>query len=200
MSPALTEKLSPVAEPDPEPFAIVAAVLFVLCATSCTKNCGIVVQPAGAESAITLMVVAAALVLIAEGAAVAVFRATRDRDHNDPPPAGRHHFFSSAAVVGNVLARLPVRLADLADTGSEDPERSRALLDVPADFRPLLVSARVGGSRQESEQLVSERRPGERARCSCFPTTPLLNERWRSGERLCHDGKKGEGRRERFAP
>jgi len=62
---------------------------------------------------ITLMVVAAALVLIAEGAAVAVFRATRDRDHNDPPPAGRHRFFSSAAVVGNVLFLVIVLLSGL---------------------------------------------------------------------------------------
>src|SRR5205085_8214689 len=43
---------------------MVAAVLFVLWATSCTKNCGIVVQPAGAESAITLMVVTFSGVLL----------------------------------------------------------------------------------------------------------------------------------------
>src|SRR5437868_4593155 len=64
VSPAFTEKLRPVAEPEPEPLATVAAVLLLFSATSCTKNCGIVVQPAGAESAITLMVVTFSGVLL----------------------------------------------------------------------------------------------------------------------------------------
>src|SRR5947209_19471800 len=57
VSPAFAEKLSPVADPEPEPFATTADVLFVLWATSRTKNCGAVVQLAGADNAITLIVV-----------------------------------------------------------------------------------------------------------------------------------------------
>jgi hypothetical protein len=52
---------------------------------------------------LTLMGVAAALVLLAEAAAIAVFRSTRGHSHDDPPPAGRHRFFASAAVAANVL-------------------------------------------------------------------------------------------------
>lgn len=62
---------------------------------------------------IVLMVVAAALALLAEAAAIAVFRATRGHDHSDPPPAGRHHFFSSAAVIGNLLFLVIIVLSGL---------------------------------------------------------------------------------------
>jgi hypothetical protein len=45
----------------------------------------------------------AVVVLVAEAAAVAVFRATRNVAEQDPPPQGRLHFFAIGAMVGNLV-------------------------------------------------------------------------------------------------
>jgi hypothetical protein len=52
---------------------------------------------------IVLAALVGAVVLLAEAAALVVFRATRDVDGNAPGPEGRLHFFAEAALVGNVL-------------------------------------------------------------------------------------------------
>jgi hypothetical protein len=64
-----------------------------------TAGCG----PAGGDMKATQIVLAASaalLILVAEAAAFAVFRATSPEA---PPPSGRMHFFAQAALLGNVL-------------------------------------------------------------------------------------------------
>ena len=51
----------------------------------------------------TMMGIAAALVLLAEAAAVSVVLQTRERSYEDSPPIGRVRFFAIAAVVANLL-------------------------------------------------------------------------------------------------
>ena len=63
---------------------------------------------------IVFMGVGAAMVLVAEGAAISVFLETREAGHDGPPPDGRRHFFASAAVVGNVLFFAIVVLSGVA--------------------------------------------------------------------------------------
>jgi hypothetical protein len=52
---------------------------------------------------LALLGCAAALVVLAEMAAAAVFLRTRGVRHDDDPPAGRMHFFAVAALVANIL-------------------------------------------------------------------------------------------------
>jgi hypothetical protein len=63
---------------------------------------------------IVLMAAAAAVVVLAELAALTVYLETRGIDHEGPPPDGRRHFFASAAVIGNVLFLGAVVLAGAA--------------------------------------------------------------------------------------
>jgi hypothetical protein len=62
---------------------------------------------------IALMAVGVPLAVLAEVAAVAVFRETRTLDHNDPPPWGRRHFFVVAAILGNVLFLVAILLSGI---------------------------------------------------------------------------------------
>jgi hypothetical protein len=52
---------------------------------------------------IAAMVAAAVVVLLAEGAAIALAVATWELEEDGPPPGSRRHFFALAAVLGNVL-------------------------------------------------------------------------------------------------
>ena len=63
---------------------------------------------------IVLTVVAAAVVCVAQAAAVAVFRATRTVDEEDPPPDGRLHFSSIAAMLGNTVFLGAILLTGIA--------------------------------------------------------------------------------------
>ena len=63
---------------------------------------------------IVLMVVGGVLAVIAEAAAVTVFLATRDVEHDDAPPVGRRHFFASAAVLGNLLFITAILISGIA--------------------------------------------------------------------------------------
>jgi hypothetical protein len=60
-----------------------------------------------------LIVLAAVFALLGEAAAIAVFLATRELEHDDPPPEGRRHFFASAAVIGNVLFLMLILLTGI---------------------------------------------------------------------------------------
>jgi len=62
---------------------------------------------------ILLIAVAGTLALLGEAAAIAVFLATRELEHDDPPPGGRRHFFASAAVVGNLLFLMIILLSGI---------------------------------------------------------------------------------------
>jgi hypothetical protein len=64
---------------------------------------------------IALTAVACTLILSAEAAALAVFRATRDVGEQDPPPHGRLHFFASAALVSNVIFFMIILLSGVAN-------------------------------------------------------------------------------------
>ncbi len=55
-----------------------------------------------------------AVVLAAEAAAVAVFRATRNVSEQDPPPQGRLHFFAIGAMVGNLVFLVIILLSGIA--------------------------------------------------------------------------------------
>jgi ABC-type uncharacterized transport system permease subunit len=44
-----------------------------------------------------------AIVLVAETAALLVFRETRGTEEQDPPPEGRLHFFATAALAANFI-------------------------------------------------------------------------------------------------
>lgn len=63
---------------------------------------------------ISLAAVAGVLVVAAEGAAIAVFRATRGVDEEDPPPDGRLHFFATAAMVANLVFLMIIVLVAVA--------------------------------------------------------------------------------------
>ncbi|HST13329.1 MAG TPA: hypothetical protein VLJ44_00595 [Gaiellaceae bacterium] len=52
-------------------------------------------------------------VLLAQGAAITVYRATNGVDHDAPGPEGRLRFFAVAALVGNVLFFMLVGLDGL---------------------------------------------------------------------------------------
>jgi hypothetical protein len=52
---------------------------------------------------ILLMAIGAAVAVSGEAAALSVFLALRDVEHDGPPPLGRRHFFAAGAAVGNVL-------------------------------------------------------------------------------------------------
>ena len=54
------------------------------------------------------------VVLAAEAAAVAVFRATRNVREQDPPPHGRLHFFAIGAMVGNLVFLVIILLSGIA--------------------------------------------------------------------------------------
>ena len=80
-----------------------------------------VCNPAGRRWGIPHDTVEAALlgfgavaVLAAEAAAVAVFRATRNVEEQDPPPHGRLHFFAIGAMVGNILFLAIILLSGIA--------------------------------------------------------------------------------------
>jgi heme/copper-type cytochrome/quinol oxidase subunit 2 len=62
---------------------------------------------------IGLMAVGIVVALLSEVAAIAVFRKTRNLEHDDPPPWGRRNFFAAAAIVGNVLFILAILLGGL---------------------------------------------------------------------------------------
>jgi hypothetical protein len=61
-----------------------------------------------------LLAFGGAIVLAAEAAAVAVFRATRNVAEQDPPPQGRLHFFSIGAMVGNLVFLVIILLSWIA--------------------------------------------------------------------------------------
>jgi hypothetical protein len=52
---------------------------------------------------IVLTAAAGAVAVAAEGAALLLFRATRDLDERSPPPAGRIHFIAAGSMVVGVL-------------------------------------------------------------------------------------------------
>ena len=62
---------------------------------------------------IVLMVVGAAVALSGEAAALSVFLALREVEHDGPPPLGRRHFFAAGAVVGNVLFLMIILLSGI---------------------------------------------------------------------------------------
>lgn len=62
---------------------------------------------------IVFMAVAATLTLLAEAAAIAVFRETRSLEHDDPPPDGRRHFFAAGAMAGNLLFLMIILLTGI---------------------------------------------------------------------------------------
>jgi hypothetical protein len=95
--------------------ALVWAAQFVLAFGVTVARCG-----AGGDFGlpldtweILLIVVAGTLALLGEGAAIAVFLATRELEHDDPPPDGRRHFFASAAVIGNLLFLMIILLSGI---------------------------------------------------------------------------------------
>jgi hypothetical protein len=61
-----------------------------------------------------LMGIAAGFVLLAEVAAITVFRETRELEYDGPPPDSRRHFFAIAAIVGNFLFLVAVLLSGTA--------------------------------------------------------------------------------------
>ena len=61
-----------------------------------------------------LLAFGGAVVLAAEAAAVAVFRATRNVREQDPPPQGRLHFFAIGAMVGNLVFLVIILLSGIA--------------------------------------------------------------------------------------
>ena len=63
---------------------------------------------------IALVAFTAVVILAAEGAAVAVFRATRTVEEEDPPPHGRLHFLASAALLANLIFLVVLVLAVIA--------------------------------------------------------------------------------------
>jgi hypothetical protein len=63
---------------------------------------------------LALMAAAIVLVLSAQLAAVAVFRATRDVEEQAAPPEGRLHFFSIGAMFGNTIFLVIIVLSEVA--------------------------------------------------------------------------------------
>ena len=62
---------------------------------------------------IALMAIGIPVALLAEAAAIVVFRETRNLEHDDPPPWGRRNFFAAAAIIGNVLFVVAILLGGL---------------------------------------------------------------------------------------
>jgi hypothetical protein len=62
---------------------------------------------------ITLMALGIPVALLSEWAAIAVFRETRDIEHEAAPPWGRRNFFAAAAMIGNVLFVVMILLGGL---------------------------------------------------------------------------------------
>ena len=62
---------------------------------------------------LSLLLAGALLVLAAEAAAIAVFRATRGIDDEGAPPQGRLHFFATAAIAANVIFLMIVLLTGI---------------------------------------------------------------------------------------
>jgi hypothetical protein len=80
---------------------------------SCSAGLG----PFGHSAALVALTVAAALVVVlAEGAAIVVFRSLRDVPGDAPGPAGRQRFLAFGAMVGNVLMLGAIVLAGIAAT------------------------------------------------------------------------------------
>jgi hypothetical protein len=63
---------------------------------------------------ISLMVAAAAVILLAEFAAVSLYFATRGVHYDGPPPVARRHFFVTASSLGNILFLAIVLMSGLA--------------------------------------------------------------------------------------
>jgi hypothetical protein len=63
---------------------------------------------------ISLMVAAAAIALLAESCAIALYLVTRDVDYSGPPPLGRRHFFVTASSLGNLLFLAIILMSGLA--------------------------------------------------------------------------------------
>ncbi|MEN3340671.1 MAG: hypothetical protein V7644_75 [Actinomycetota bacterium] len=68
---------------------------------------------------IGLLVGACLLILASEGAAIAVYRGTREGDYQSPPPVGRLQLFAVAAMTTNFLLFVIVLLDGIA--GVVDP-------------------------------------------------------------------------------
>ena len=84
---------------------------FELTEASCEPGLG----PFSTSAALTTLTVAAAIVvLLAEGAAIAVFRQLDHLDRDAPGPDGRRKFLVVGALVGNVLLFVAVVLAGAA--------------------------------------------------------------------------------------
>jgi hypothetical protein len=62
----------------------------------------------------TLLGISAALVLVAEAAAVAVFLGTRQTSYESPPPDGRIRLFAIAAMAANAIFLMIVLLSGFA--------------------------------------------------------------------------------------
>ena len=60
-----------------------------------------------------LMAIGIVVTAAAEGAALSVFLATREVEHDGPPPLGRRHFFASAAALGNILFLVIILLSGI---------------------------------------------------------------------------------------
>jgi hypothetical protein len=63
---------------------------------------------------LALMAGAAAVVLLAEAAAVFVYHSTRGVEYSGSPPLGRRHFFATASSLGNVLFLAAILMSGLA--------------------------------------------------------------------------------------
>ena len=63
---------------------------------------------------VTLTIVAATVVLLAEASAILVFRGLQRVDKDAPGPDGRRRFLAAGAMVGNVLLFVAVVLAGVA--------------------------------------------------------------------------------------
>jgi hypothetical protein len=84
---------------------------FQLTEASCDRGLG----PFGTSSALTVVTVAAALVVLsAEAAAIVVFRELQELGGDAPGPDGRRRFLVAGAMVGNVLLFVAVVLAGIA--------------------------------------------------------------------------------------
>jgi hypothetical protein len=61
-----------------------------------------------------LMVWGLGICLVAESAAVTVFRATSSAEEDTAPPEGRMHFFSTAALAANLIFAMIILLTGVA--------------------------------------------------------------------------------------
>jgi len=84
---------------------------YALTNASCTQGLG----PFNSSATMTVAtVVAVAVVVLAEGAAVAVYRELAGVDEDAPGPDGRRRFLAVGAMVANVLLLVAVLLAGIA--------------------------------------------------------------------------------------